>query len=74
MQDLVTRIIIFEEGALGDEETLKLFAELIETGQVWTLQGFYGRTAADLIEGGLITPDGEITDAARELLDEMEGL
>lgn len=56
----VTAIIAFEEGELSLIDTLKLFAELIRTGTAWTLQGVYGRTAAGLIDAGLISPEGEI--------------
>jgi hypothetical protein len=34
--------------------TLETFAELIRTGEVWTLEGTYGRAATALIEGGYI--------------------
>lgn len=43
------------EGDTDADETLVLEAwqHLIDTGLVWSLQGFYGRTAARLIENGL---------------------
>lgn len=68
--DIVGRIIDYEEGELSAEETLELFADLIKSGQVWSLQGSYGRMAAGLIEGGIISPDGEIAEWA---LDQLEG-
>lgn len=52
-------MIAFEEGELSDEETVELFQGLVDTGLAWTLQGFYGRTAARLIEAGLVTPAKE---------------
>jgi hypothetical protein len=50
--DFVTKIIAYENGELNDKETLALFSKLISTGQAWTLQGHYGRTAAALIADG----------------------
>jgi hypothetical protein len=40
-----------------DEDTvLEAWQSLIDSGMVWTLQGFYGRTATRLIEQGLCEP------------------
>ena len=36
-----------------DEEMIEAYQSLIDSGTVWSLQGFYGRTAASLIEQGL---------------------
>ena len=51
--DVTTRIIEFEEGTLEEDEVVELFQDLIDSGLAWQLQGFYGRTAASLIENGL---------------------
>ena len=42
------------------EEFLDLFSELIKTGQAFSLQGSYGRTALALIQDGRISLKGEI--------------
>ena len=63
--DVLDLIIRFEQGEAEPAEILELFAELIRTGQAWTLQGSYGRYAARLIETGLIDGDGEIADEGR---------
>lgn len=62
----VDLIIAYETGELNDAETLQLFADLIKSGEVWHLQGHYGRTAAALLDGGYITADGEVTDKFNE--------
>jgi hypothetical protein len=69
MADLVGQIMEYEMGTLSDQETVELFSELVKTGMAWNLQGAYGRAAQALIEGGIITPEGEITEHAHELLD-----
>lgn len=63
---LLDAIIAYETDGLTAEETLELFSGLIQTGLAWTLQGSYGRAAHDLIEAGLLTVTGEITERGRE--------
>ena len=59
-KNLTDKIIRFEEGEMTDKEVVSFFQELVNTGLVWNLQGFYGRTAVHLIAEGLITvPDAE---------------
>jgi hypothetical protein len=53
--DLTDSLVAFEAGDLSEEESVALFQELIDSGFAWTLPGFYGRTAHDLIEHGLCT-------------------
>jgi len=57
LTDLITQ---YENGELAPENTLTLFAELIKTGQAWSLQGQYGRTAQGLIDAGYIGKTGKI--------------
>lgn len=53
---MVDRIIDYESGQLSREEVIELFQALIDSGDVWRLQGSYGRTAVALIEAGLCVP------------------
>lgn len=48
-------MIAFENGELDEDGIIELFQHLVDTGLAWRLQGFYGRTAAALIEGGHVT-------------------
>jgi len=59
-KDLVDKIIAWESGELSDKDTVRFFAELVKSGQAWSLQGTYGRTAMNLIERGYITKSGKI--------------
>jgi hypothetical protein len=52
--DITGKIMAFEADELPPDETIQLFQELVDTGLAWKLQGFYGRTAAALIEEGLV--------------------
>jgi len=47
------QMLCFELGTLDHDQVIQLFQRLIDTGVVWQLQGFYGRTARDLINSGL---------------------
>lgn len=57
-----SRLVDFEMGELDEDEALDLFAELVRTGMAWHLQGFYGRTAAGLIDRGLLSEFGDRID------------
>lgn len=45
-----------EETEHTQEEVLEAWQYLVDTGAAWTLQGWYGRTAMQLIHAGLIHP------------------
>jgi hypothetical protein len=45
------------DGIEHDEETtISAWQYLINTGKAWTLQGWYGRTAQQLIDSGICEP------------------
>ena len=59
-QAITEKIIKYENSELSAIEEIGLFAELIKTGLVWQLQGFYGRMARGYIEEGVISKEGKI--------------
>lgn len=66
MQQLIGKIIAFETGELSNAETIKLFSELIKSGTINHLQGFYGRIARNLIKAKLLKANGAITQLAKD--------
>lgn len=50
--DVVGFLIAYESGALESDEIVEGFQHLIDSGDVWNLQGHYGRTAVLLIRHG----------------------
>jgi len=59
--DKIDRIIAFENGELEEDEVVKLFQELVDSGQAWKLQGHHGRTATELISLGLVKQPKKLT-------------
>jgi hypothetical protein len=53
--DRVSKIIRYESGEMDQDEMVEFFQELVNDGMAWSLQGHYGRTAAALIEAGLVS-------------------
>ena len=45
-----------------EEQIIQAWQHLIDTGLAWTLQGWFGRTAAGLIEQGRCTSPSQKTD------------
>jgi len=48
-----------DNGGATEEEIIAAFQVLIDDGMVWSLQGFYGRAATQLIDSGACTPKGK---------------
>ena len=42
--------------AENEDQVLQAWQYLVDTGLAWQLQGFFGRTANNLIEAGMINP------------------
>lgn len=47
-------MMAWEDGQLSEDEEIQFFQDGVNSGQVWHLQGMYGRRAHDLIEAGLV--------------------
>ena len=47
----------FEEPA-NEEQVIEAWQHLVDTGLAWRLQGWFGRTAAQLIESGIVKQGG----------------
>ena len=47
------------EPAESEEQVLEAWQYLVDTGLAYTLQGWFGRTAQELIDQGYITPKEE---------------
>ncbi len=52
MMPNINDITDFENGEMNEEQVAEFFQGMINSGVVWQLQGFYGRTAVTLIEAG----------------------
>ena len=52
----IDQIIAWENGELDDDETVKFFQEIINSGLAYKLQGCYARQTERLIQGGYCYP------------------
>lgn len=53
--DEVDFIMQLEDGCLSKPDLIHGIQKLVDSGLVWSLQGSYGRLAANLIKQGLVT-------------------
>lgn len=63
---MIAEGVMSPPGTNDDERAaayLAAWQQLIDTGLAWTLQGWFGRAAAALIEAGHCTAPGRVTDA-----------
>lgn len=56
--DLIAIIEGIEDASI--DEQLQAWQSLVDSGLIWKLQGWYGRTATQLINQGLINPPTEV--------------
>jgi hypothetical protein len=49
-----------DEEGMSSDEIIDGFSELIKSGAIGGLQGFYGRYAAMLIDAGYLAPNGDV--------------
>ena len=64
-----TKAIDIAEGwveAESEEEYIEAWQYLIDTGLAWSLQGWFGRTAMRMIDGGYCDPPGNISKSDSE--------
>lgn len=56
--DAVTAVMIAEgvDEAESEEQFIEAWQYLIDTGECWKLQGFFGRVASQLIDRGICLP------------------
>ena len=67
----MNELMAFESGELEEGRVIQLFQQLTDNGVVWQLQGFYGRTAIQLIDEGLITVElDSVPPRAREIIEQ----
>jgi len=49
----------------NENQVIEAWQHLVDTGVVWSLQGWYGRNAVRLIENGVIRPGPKIKNKAK---------
>ncbi len=62
-KEIKDNAVSIAEGILGyeectEEEQIKAWQCLVDSGMAWSLQGWFGRTASALIERGVLTKAG----------------
>ena len=60
------------ENATGEEQ-IEAWSILIKTGMCWNLQGWFGRSAQGMIEGELISKEGDVNWEAFEDVEMYHG-
>ena len=71
--DIVSLIMAFDDGSITYREVYILFASLIKSGLIYSLQWPYLKHATQLIEAEILTPNGNVTEHGHEVLEALEG-
>ena len=53
MNDIIDKIIAYENGEMTDSEIAEFFQKLLDSGLIFKLQGSYQRMAYNLIDEGI---------------------
>ena len=55
--------VMIAEGVIevDEDKQIEAWQHLVDTGLAWSLQGWFGRTAMDLIEQGIIERKNNVT-------------
>lgn len=67
--DAVGFIMAFESGELKPSEVIVGMSELTKSGDIWNLQGSYGRAAQGFIDSELFDDQGTLSDLGQEIAD-----
>lgn len=62
----VDNVIRFENGEMDRGEAVEFIGGLVKTGAIAQLQGFYGRTAFQMMGEGLIDSQGNVLEQGVE--------
>jgi hypothetical protein len=55
-EQLQAAVIAYEDGTMPPEHVVPFFQAIVDSGDAWTLNGHYGRTALQLLNAGVIEP------------------
>lgn len=67
--DAVGFVMAYESGELKPSDIIVGMSELTKSGDVWNLQGSYGRAAQGFIDGGLFEEDGSLSELGQSVAD-----
>lgn len=54
MNDIVQKVVKYEQGFMSNDEVEEFFQLLVDTGEAYAWQGSYGRMAEYLIKSGKV--------------------